>query len=63
MDKVDLAIYNGTLTADLLRQYTAEPLPPAGQGYWADHIRDGLSPRAAALRAAQDMASVLRSLR
>jgi hypothetical protein len=39
MHPIDQAIFDNTLTQDLLRAEAGKPLPPEGSSYWGDAMR------------------------
>ena len=64
MHEIDQAILDGTLTSEQLFAAAREPLPPPGESYWGDAIREGADdPDHAAAIAAHRMFGALSSLR
>jgi hypothetical protein len=60
---IDQAIIDNTLTRELLDEHATLPLPPQGDSYWGDNMRDhGMDPVESARVAALQMGQVLLSL-
>lgn len=59
---IDRAIYTGTLTAAMLREHAALPLPDEGESYWGDAMREVGEPARAARHAAKAMGAAAESI-
>jgi hypothetical protein len=62
MHPIDEAIYDGTLTRELLAEHASLPLPDVGVSYWGDAMRETGDAVTAARRAARRMSTSLASL-